>query len=73
MLYIVFGVAFIAVLAGEFALTRWRREPRIVKRDAVHPMPILGIVFLVPGLLDPILDGEGSVFLNMVSSLLYRV
>jgi len=65
VLYAVIGVAIVAALVGLVALIRLRWEPRSVKRTAVSPMLMLGIIFLIPGLVNLILDGETSVFLSL--------
>lgn len=64
-LYMVIGAALVVLLVGAVALIRWRREPGIRDRNRIHPLLLLGIVFLVPGLLNLIMDGEESVFLTM--------
>jgi len=65
VLYAVIGVAIVAALVGLVALIRLRWEPRSVKRTAVSPMLMLGIIFLIPGLFNLIRDGETSVFLSL--------
>ena len=64
-LYKVIGGALVAFLVGAVALVRWRRELRIRERNGVHPLLLLGIVFVIPGLPNLIMDGEESVFLTM--------
>jgi len=65
ILYVVIGVAIIAVLIGAVAWNRWRRGPQTRQENKIHPLLILGIIFLIPGLMNLIQDGETSVFLNM--------
>jgi len=65
-MYIIIGLILITLLVGAgVMLLRRRREPRIKDRNNLHPLLILGIVFLVPGLMNLIMDGEESVFLLM--------
>lgn len=63
--YILIGIVIIAVLALVVALIRRGSEPRNVERTAGRQILILGIVFLIPGLLNLILDGETSAFLSL--------
>ena len=63
-LYKVIGVALVVLWVGAVALVRWRQEPRIRERNGVHPLLLLGIVFVIPGLPNLIMDGEESVFLT---------
>ena len=63
--YILIGVAVIAVLAGVLALFLRRGKKRTTERDTGQTFLILGIIFLIPGLVNLILDGETSVFLSL--------
>jgi hypothetical protein len=63
--FIIIGVGLIAALGGVVALIRWRRGPQTREDNKIHPLLILGIVFLIPGLMNLIQDGEFSIFLNM--------
>lgn len=63
--YILIGVAVIAVLAGVLALFLRRGKKRTTERDTGQTFLILGIIFLIPGLLNLIMDGETSVFLSL--------
>ena len=65
VLYVVIGVAILAVVIGIVALVLKRREPNRVERNSAYPMLTLGIVFLIPGLIALILDGEQTVFLSL--------
>ena len=61
--YIVIGVAVIAVLAGVVFLFLRRGKKRTNERDTGRTFLMLGIIFLIPGLFNLIMDGETSVFL----------
>jgi Trk-type K+ transport system membrane component len=63
--YVVIGVAIVVVLIGAAAWIRWRRGPMSRDENKIHPLLILGIVFLIPGLINLIQEGEFSSFLNM--------
>jgi hypothetical protein len=63
--YIIIGIAVIAVLAGVVALFFRRGERKSTERDSGRQILILGIIFLIPGLVNLILDGETSVFLSL--------
>lgn len=63
--YILIGVAVIAVLAGVLAFFLRRGKKRTTERDTGQTFLILGIIFLIPGLLNLIMDGETSVFLSL--------
>ncbi len=64
-LYVVIGFAFLVVLIGIGAVFFLRREPEFVARKPAYPLLTLGIIFLIPGLLTLIIDGERTVFLYM--------
>jgi LPXTG-motif cell wall-anchored protein len=64
-LYIVIGVTILAVLGGAVAWVRRRRDPQSGEGNKIHPLLLLGIVFLIPGLMNLIQDGELSGFLNL--------
>jgi hypothetical protein len=63
--YIVIGVAVIAVLAGVVFLFLRRGKKRTNERDTGRTFLMLGIIFLIPGLFNLIMDGETSVFLSL--------
>ena len=63
--YIVIGVAVIAVIAGVVALFLRRGKKRPADRDTGRTFLMLGIIFLIPGLFNLIMDGETSVFLSL--------
>lgn len=63
--YIVIGVAVIAVLAGVVFLFLRRGKKRINERDTGRTFLMLGIIFLIPGLFNLIMDGETSIFLSL--------
>ena len=65
VLYVVIGVALIAIVIGIVAVILKRREPNRVERNSAYPMLTLGIIFLIPGLITLILDGEQTVFLSL--------
>ena len=64
-LFIIGGVVLTALLVGTVVMLIRRGEPKIGERKKLHPLLILGIIFLFPGLLNLIMDGEESVFLSM--------
>ena len=63
--YIVIGVAVLAVIAGVVALFLRRGKKRPADRDTGRTFLMLGIIFLIPGLFNLIMDGETSVFLSL--------
>lgn len=63
--YIVIGMAVIAVIAGVVALFLRRGKKRPADRDTGRTFLMLGIIFLIPGLFNLIMDGETSVFLSL--------
>lgn len=63
--YIIIGLAVIAVLAGVLALFFRRGERKSTERNSGRQIFILGIIFLIPGLVNLILDGETSAFLSL--------
>ena len=63
--YIVIGVAVIAVLAGVVFFFLRRGKKRTNERDTGRTFLMLGIIFLIPGLFNLIMDGETSVFLSL--------
>ena len=73
VLYVVIGVALIAIVIGIVAVVLMRREPRRMERNSAYPMLTLGIIFLMPGLITLILDGQQTVFSPWGSSSLSRV
>jgi uncharacterized membrane protein YoaK (UPF0700 family) len=64
-LYVVIGVAIIAIMIGIMAVVLMRRTPNRVERNSAYSMLTLGIIFLIPGLITLILDGEPTVFLSL--------
>jgi len=62
---VLIGIVIIAVLALVVALFRRGREPSKLERTTGRQILILGIVFLIPGLVNLISDGETSVFLSL--------
>lgn len=64
-MYILIGIVIVAILALAVALIRRGREPRNIERSAGRQILILGIVFLIPGLVNLIVDGETSAFLSL--------
>ncbi len=64
-IYIVVGLILITLLVGAGVLLLRRRDPKISERNKLHPLLILGIIFLFPGIWNLIMDGEESVFLLM--------
>jgi hypothetical protein len=56
-------LAAIPLVAGTFYFRR--HKLRTSTRNKLHPLLILGIIFLFPGLLNLIMDGEESVFLSL--------
>lgn len=64
-MYTIIGIALVALLVGAGIYFFRRRELRTSKGERLHPLLILGIIFLFPGLLNLITDGEESVFLSM--------
>ena len=63
--YIVIGVAVIAIIAGVVALFLRRGKKRPADSDTGRTFLMLGIIFLIPGLFNLIMDGETSVFLSL--------
>jgi hypothetical protein len=63
--YLLFGIAIIAVLAGVLYFYSWRGERKIPERKNGRQILILGIIFLIPGLLELILNGETSAMLTL--------
>ena len=63
--YILIGVAVLAVLMAVVALFLRRGKKRTTERDTGRTFLLLGIIFLIPGLLNLIMDGETSVFLSL--------
>lgn len=64
-IYIIVGLILITLLVGAGVLLLRRRDPKISERKKLHPLLILGIIFLFPGILNLIMDGEESVFLSL--------
>ena len=63
--YILIGVAVLAVLMAVVALFLRRGKKRTTERDTGQTFLLLGIIFLIPGLLNLIMDGETSIFLYL--------
>ena len=63
--YIVIVVAVIAVIAGVVFFFLRRGKKRTNERDTGRTFLMLGIIFLIPGLFNLIMDGETSVFLSL--------
>ena len=63
--YIIIGVAVIAALMAVVALFLRKGKKRTNERDTGQTVLLLGIIFLIPGLLNLIMDGETSVFLSL--------
>ena len=63
--YIIIGIALIAVLVGVLALFLRRGDRKSTERSAGRQILMLGIIFLIPGLVNLIRDGETSVFLSL--------
>jgi len=64
-MYIITGLILITLLVGAVVFIRSRRGLRFKERNNLHPLLLLGIIFLIPGLMNLIMDGEESVFLTM--------
>lgn len=64
-IYIIVGLILSTLLVGAGVLLLRLRDPKISERKKLHPLLILGIIFLFPGLLSLIMDGEESVFLSL--------
>jgi len=61
----IIGLALAALPAGAGLLYFQRRNLGARRRKDLHPLLILGIIFLFPGIFTLVIDGEESVYLSL--------
>ncbi|MBK5109148.1 MAG: hypothetical protein JJE12_13505 [Anaerolineales bacterium] len=62
---IIIGIALAALPVGAGILYFQRRNLGARRRKNLHPLLILGIIFLFPGIFTLVIDGEESVYLSL--------